>query len=86
MSLRSFQEDSYESENLLMHFLFVLGNASEQQLPTDRGVVSFDSEDELLVMEPLLRLMKPKPAPPPPPLPPLKRASSLGKIIIFFLF
>ena len=44
----------------------------------ERGVVSVNSDEELLLLEPVLRLMKPKPLPSAPPPPPLKRSSSTG--------
>ena len=48
-------------------------------LPTERGGRYPSEEEELLQLEPLLRIMKPKvPLPPPPPPLPIKKSSSTG--------
>lgn len=48
-------------------------------LPTERGGRYPSEEEELLQLEPLLRIMKPKvPHPPPPPPLPIKKSSSTG--------
>ncbi len=68
----------YQVLNFIV-FNLIASSIGEYKLPIERGMISVNDEEELLHLEPILRLMKPKSIPLPPPLPSLKRSSSLGR-------